>query len=73
MAVIMHVNQSWCDAVKIKLIEMHITQRKLAHKLGVKETYLSAILNGKKISPNMGSLISDYLNLDNNYLETEDE
>lgn len=63
------INSDWCDSVRVRLIEKHLSQRELAEILGCNETYLSAIINGKKISPKMGSAISDYLNIENNYLK----
>ncbi|MFQ4440039.1 transcriptional regulator [Clostridioides difficile] len=50
--------------VKQKLIELNMTQRELAKKIGVNENYLSAILNGRRTGKKYKSSIYQLLNIE---------
>ena len=50
--------------VKQKLIELNMTQRELAKKIGVNENYLSAILNGRRPGKKYKSSIYQLLNIE---------
>lgn len=47
-----------------KLIELNMTQRELAKKIGVNENYLSAILNGRRTGKKYKSSIYQLLNIE---------
>lgn len=47
--------------VKQRLIELNMTQRELAKKIGVNENYLSAILNGRRTGKNINHQFINYL------------
>lgn len=50
--------------VKQRLIELNMTQRELAKKIGVNENYLSAILNGRRAGKKYKSSIYQLLNIE---------
>ena len=50
--------------VKQRLIELNMTQRELAKKIGVNENYLSAILNRRRTGKKYKSSIYQLLNIE---------
>lgn len=57
----------WCKAVKIAMIERDITNQELAERIGKDKRYVSAVVNGRVVSEPVIKLISDELNIVDDY------
>lgn len=55
--------------IKIKLIELNMTQRALAKKVGVNENYLTAIVNGDRSGKSYREAIMAILSMENSEVE----
>lgn len=53
-----------CVKIKTRLIELNMTQRELANKVGVNENYLTDILNGRRSGKKYMDSINKELNIE---------
>lgn len=53
----------WCIEAKKTLIDMDMGVNELAKKLGMTRNHVSAVINGRVVSPNTQSLICNYLKI----------
>ena len=51
----------WGKAVKSSLIASDITMKDMAADIGLTPTYVSAVINGRVLSPDVKKKISNYL------------
>lgn len=57
----------WGETVMIELMKRNMTQKELAEAIGLDVNYVRTIINGQQIRENPINLISDYLNISNDY------
>lgn len=53
----------WCKKAKIEMIRKDIDVATLAQTLGYARPYVSAVLNGRTVSPPARKKISDFLHI----------
>ena len=56
------INEFSKESVSKALIDLHITKKELAKRLGISQTYLTYLLSGKKKGYELRDLIVNYLN-----------
>lgn len=62
---------TWCKVVKKELISRDMSIEDLANKIGRSREYTTAVVNGRQISSTIRNEISDFLNISNNYAESD--
>ena len=62
----------WCKEVRIAMIRQEISPTDLAKAIGRAREYVTSVISGRVYSVQTAKLISDYLNVENNYSEEEE-
>lgn len=63
---------NWCKEAKITMVRMDITVPELAKAVGMTRQYVSAVVNGRVVSPTAIKKISDYLGISDQYSAAQD-
>ncbi|HCG59389.1 MAG TPA: XRE family transcriptional regulator [Lachnospiraceae bacterium] len=58
----------WCKDVRHQMIEKELKVNDLADELDISRVYLSEIIGGRRIAPDMAERISKYLGVETPYL-----